>query len=99
MARERLALPSQRKEFTQPGIAQPKSSPDQQAENGLTDEWIADAHMSGDRAAKITCQQNRSKNGGLRNQIDDRTGQFDDPKAEQMALVPSEIGHSLHDSI
>ena len=48
-------------------------------------------------AAKIACQQDRAKNGGTRNHIDDSAGEFEDPDAESQALGISEVSESLHD--
>jgi hypothetical protein len=88
-------LTSQRKQCAQPSIAQVQPSPDQHAENDGDEERLTDAHVGGDRAAEIACQQDRAENGGARDHIDDGTSDLEDPEAESKAFVPSEVFESL----
>src|SRR4029453_3407935 len=76
-----LKLTSQRYERAQLAIAHVKSTPDQRADKDWKQDrepGIAEAHVRGDGAAQITCQQNRAENSGAGNHVDDRTrGQKD----------------------
>src|SRR5437899_12161061 len=95
-----LSLTSQRNEFTQPLVAQEKSSPDHHAdiegEEDVGEEWIADAHVRGDSAAKIACQQDRAKNRGLGNSVEERTDQQHDPDRDDNLLRISQLNAPLH---
>jgi len=68
-------LTSQRNEHAQPVIAQEKCDPNQHAKNDRKVEWFADAHVGSGCAAKIGCQQDRTKDGSTRNRVDDSTSQ------------------------
>src|SRR5438128_12230364 len=61
-------LTSQWNVCAQPVISKEEPSPDQHAhvdrEEDVREKGIADAHMGCDCAAKIACQQDRTKNGG-----------------------------------
>jgi hypothetical protein len=63
-------LTSQRNDCAQPVIAQVKPKPDQHSdidrEEGVGEQWTADAHVRSDCATKIACQQDSAKNGGLK---------------------------------
>jgi hypothetical protein len=83
-------LISQRNEFEQPTFVQAKTSPDERPDNDRKEDresWIAGAHVRGNRAAQIACQQNRAEDGRPRNQIEHRTGKQHDPEGEK---APSE---------
>ena len=60
-------LPAQRNECAQPVIAQEAPSPDQHGdidrEEGVGEDWTADAHVGRDRPTKIARQQDRAEDG------------------------------------
>jgi hypothetical protein len=62
----------------------------------MGEEGIADAHVGGDSAAEITGQQDRAKNRGLRDDVEERTDQQHDPDRDDNLLGISELNASLH---
>jgi hypothetical protein len=83
----------------QPRITKMKPSPNEQAENDRADELLAYSHMRNDCAAKVPCQQNRTKNRGLRKHINRSTGEFQYPKALNKTIILSEMLESHHNSL
>jgi len=47
------------------------------------EEWVADADVRSDCAAKIAGQQDRAENRGTRDHKHDQTDELDDPNAER----------------
>src|SRR5262245_19940482 len=92
---------AQRKERAQSLIAQVKPTPNEHAEKDRPEdvgEWIADAHMCSDRAAEVARQQYRAEDGSAWNQIDDRTGEFENPDTKNDALGISKLRESFDDA-
>src|SRR5260370_17479375 len=75
-------LTSQRNVCAQPVISKEEPSPDQHAhvdrEEDVREKGIADAHMGCDSAAKIPCQQDRTKDEITRNPLNDNASQQED---------------------
>ena len=87
---------SERDERTHPQVAQIKSSPDQYASDDRAKEWRANAHIGGGSTAEVTGQQDCTKDGGARNQIDHRAGQFENSQLENQALRKSKLSEAFH---
>src|SRR5574341_1995969 len=64
------SLSPQRHEGAEAALAQDEAAPDQQAEvdreEDVGEPRTADAHVGGDGAAQIACQQDRAQHGGAR---------------------------------
>src|SRR5713101_3616720 len=89
-------LRPERNERAQPLITQEKPSPNQHAGNNGRKKSLAPAHKGRGRTAEITRQQNRAKNGGARNRIDDSADKFEDTDWEYEALGISKPDEALH---
>ena len=59
--------------------------------------WIAYAYLRGDGAPKIPCQQDRAKNAGARDYIENSADEQDDPNTHNRALGVPELNGRLHD--
>src|SRR6266481_2138923 len=75
--------------------------PDQHAhvdrEEDVREKGIADAQMGCDCAAKIPCQQDRTKDGSTRNHVDDDTSQQEDADSRSEVLRISKTTECLQD--
>src|SRR5712691_12392203 len=89
-------LTSQWNQRTQPLIAQEKPSPDQHANDDREEERFAGAHVGSGCAAEIACHQDRTKNGGPRDSVDDRAGYFDDADGQENTLRIPKVNESSH---
>src|SRR6267378_2650778 len=93
-------LASQRNERAQPPVAKVKSTPDKQGHidrcEDIAEERIADAHVGSDCTAKIASQQDRSKNGGTWNCVQNNTDEQNDPNRSSETQGIAELDHSFH---
>src|SRR3954452_20354177 len=92
-------LAPQRDQSAQPDIAQVQAAPDQHAEEDREEDRepaLLGAHVGRDRAAEIAGQQDRSQDGGARDDVEERRDEQDDSQAEDHARRIPELDHGLH---
>src|SRR5205807_2400656 len=93
-----FALSSKREECAQPSVAQIKSCPDQHAENDRSEVgWVAHAQVACGCAAEIGGHEDRAKIRTLRNDVDERAGDLENPDDNNQTFGISIVCEPLQD--